>query len=140
MIEKDLIELKEKLKNHEERLNQLESLFDKDQAQLSKKLSLREFLISKNPNDDVKKTLTICYYLEMHKGMKIFNKDDLEEGFRRAKEKVPNNINDKVFRNIEKGYLMEDKNKKNNLKAWTLTNSGIEYVNNSFKKKINKNK
>ena len=33
---------------------------------------------------------------------------------------------------------METKDKKDNLKAWTLTNSGIDYIENSFEKKIEK--
>jgi len=136
--EEDLELIKNKLKEHEERIKYLEGLIDKKSEKPLKKLSLREFLDMKQPNDDVKKTLGICYFLEIYEGMESFNKDDIEEGFRMAKEKVPGNINYKVFRNIEKGYLMETKDKKNNLKAWTLTNSGIGFSENSFKKKKNK--
>jgi len=134
MDNEEIFYLKEKIKEHEERISYIEGLIKKEDIKTVKKLSIREFLISKAPIDDVKKTLSICYYLEMYEGMESFNKEDIEEGFRRAKEKVPENINYKVFRNIKKGYIMEAKNKKNNLKTWTLTNSGIEYVNDSFKK------
>lgn len=126
--------IRNKIKEHEERIFYLESLIKKEEIMTVKNLSIREFLISKAPNDDVKKTLSICYFLEMYEGMESLNKEDIEDGFRKAKAKVPENINYKVFRNIKKGYIMEAKNKKNNLKAWTLTNSGIEFVNDSFKK------
>ncbi len=138
MPEEVLELIKNKLKEHEERIKYLEGLIDKKSEKPLKKLSLREFLDMKQPNDDVKKTLGICYFLEIYEDMELFNKDDIERGFRMAKEKVPGNINYKVFRNIEKGYLMETKDKKNNLKAWTLTNSGIKFSENSFKKKKNK--
>ena len=36
---------------------------------------------------------------------------------------------------VAKGHLMEEKEKKNSLKAWVLTRSGEELVQNGFKKK-----
>ena len=135
LVNENLLEIQEILKEHEERISTLENLINKGEVESIKKQSLREFLIEKKPNNDVNKTLCICYYLEVFEKMTPINKDDIEEGFRRSKEKVPKNINYKVYRNIQNGYLMEEKNKKNNLKAWSLTNSGIEFVNNSFKPK-----
>ncbi|MHA1252320.1 MAG: hypothetical protein ACTSRP_20210, partial [Candidatus Helarchaeota archaeon] len=64
-----------------------------------------------------------------------FNIKDLEKGFKLAKEKIPNNINYKVYRNISQGYMMERDEKKDNLKAWTLTRSGEEFVKSKFQKK-----
>jgi len=58
----------------------------------------------------------------------------LEEYFKKAKEKPPLNINNKVNANIKKGYMMEVDEKKDNLKCWCLTNSGIEFCENNFKK------
>ena len=134
----DLSYIRKKLEEHEERISYLENFFNKQEIKTIKKLSIREFLISKNPKNDVQKTLGICYYLETYEHKASFNKEDIEEGFRRAKEKVPDNINYKVFRNIKNGYLMEAKNKLDNLKTWTLTNSGIEFVENSFLKSLEK--
>lgn len=133
MDEKELIKIKNLLIEHEERISSIEKFLKNEDKIPLKKLSLREFLNSKKPSDDVKKTLAICFYLETYGELDSFNKEDIEEGYRKAKEKVPSNINYKVSRNIVNGYLMEAKEKKNNLKAWTLTNTGIEFVENSFK-------
>jgi hypothetical protein len=60
--------------------------------------------------------------------MSQFNIKDLAECFRSAKEPAPANINDKVNSNIQKGYMMEEKEKKDKLTAWVLTNSGEKFV------------
>jgi len=88
--------------------------------------------LSKNPKNEMEKTLAVGYYLEKYEGFTSFNAKDLENGFRRAKEKIPRNINYEVIRNIQKGCMMEAEEKKENRKAWYLTNSGIEYVENNF--------
>ncbi len=52
-----------------------------------------------------------------------------------AKEIVPGNINYKVIMNIKKGFIMEAKEKKDDLKAWTLTTTGERFVKNGLKQK-----
>lgn len=99
-----------------------------------KKLSLREFFLSKKTNNDVEKTLAIGYYLEKLEGFKSFNIGDLTDAFERAKEKKPININDKVNMNIRNGHMEEALEKKDNRKAWYLTNSGEQFVENNFNK------
>lgn len=133
MIDTEIQQIKEQLKQHENRILELEDIF-KSKPEVKKQLSIKEFLLPKKPKDEVQKTLAICYYLEKHKGMGIFNAKDIEEGFREAKEKVPDNINYKVIQNIKGGYLMEAKEKKDNLKAWTLTSTGEYFTKNDFKK------
>lgn len=128
-IEKEIEEIKKKLESFERRISVLEG---KPQQLVSKSLSIKEFLLQKNPKDDTDKTLGIGYYLEKYEGFELFNIKDLEDGFRRAKEKVPININDKVNKNIQKGFIDEAKDKKNNFKAWYLTNSGEKFVENGF--------
>jgi len=122
------------LENHEERIAKLERLFQVKPEIVEKKISLKEFLLSKNPKGDVQKTLVIGYYLEKYEGLTSFNIKDLEEGFRLAKEKIPKNINDKVIQNINQDYMTEAKEKKDDLKAWNLTNLGERFVENGFKK------
>ena len=78
------------------------------------------------------KTLAVGYYFETYEGFTSFNVKDLENGFRRTKEKIPRNINYEVIRSIQKGYMMEAKEKKENRKAWYLTNSGMKYIENNF--------
>ena len=65
-----------------------------------KKVSIKEFLVTKKVDDDVKRTLAIAYFLEhIEKNMSI-NTDDLKKAFNLAKCPLPANINDKVNVNI----------------------------------------
>jgi len=124
----ELNQIKKRLDRHEERLTKIESFLITKPKMKKRKLSLREFVLLKNPADDVQRTLCVGYYLENYNNLSCFNSKDLEEGFRKAKERVPKNINDKVNLNIKKGYMMEASEKKDDLKAWTLTNSGEHFV------------
>lgn len=99
-----------------------------------KKLSIKEFLLVLSPNDDVQRTLSIAYYYEIQEGLTSFNKVDIEKGFRRAKEKVPSNINDKIGMCVKNGYMMETEDRKDSLKAWTLTSTGEKVAKAGFKK------
>lgn len=127
-IQEKLNQIQKRLDRHEERLTKIEDLLVTKPKTKKKRLSLREFILLKNLTNDVQQTLCIGYYLENYDGLPCFNRIDLEEGFRRAKEKVPKNINDKVNLNIKKGYMDEASEKKDNLKAWVLTNSGQKEV------------
>ena len=105
-MENDIQKILEKLDSLEKRVQKIEGssgpvIADSPDAS-KKKLSLKEFLLSKKPSDDVKKTLAIGYYLEKIEGFSSFNINDLEAGFERAKEKKPTNMNDKVNMNINK--------------------------------------
>jgi hypothetical protein len=99
-----------------------------------RKLSVKEFLIERDPSDDVQKTLAIGYFLETHQGILSFNKKDLEKGFRAAKESLPLNINDKVNMCIRNGHMMDAEEKKDNMKAWVITRAGEQYLMNGFSK------
>jgi hypothetical protein len=93
-----------------------------------KSLSAKEFLITKTIQTEIQKTLVLAYYLEYIEGMNSFNVSDLENAFRSAKEKLPKNLNDAVNKNIARGLLMEAKEKKETKKAWVLTSTGENYV------------
>jgi hypothetical protein len=131
-MSKEFSQVKKKLEEHEERISRLEKLFQTKPQAIKKKVSIREFMLSKNPKNEMQKTLAIGYYLEKYDDLSSFNAKDLENGFRRAKEKIPGNINYQVIRNIQKGYMMEAEEKKDKRKAWYLTNSGEKYVDNNF--------
>ena len=126
--------MKKKLEDHEKRIAKLENLLVSRPATVEKKLSIKEFILSRNPTNDIQKTLAIGYYLEKYESMPSFNVKDLEKGFHDAKESAPENVNYKVIVNIQKGYMMESKEKKDDLKAWNLTNSGEKSVENNFEK------
>lgn len=128
-------EIKKILDDHEKRISALEELVKGKQVNKpEKKMSIKEFILSKKPKNDVQKTLAIGYYLENYEGLPLFNAMELENGFRSAKEIVPNNINLCVIRNINKGHMQETKERKDDMKAWNLTNSGEQFVENNFKK------
>lgn len=127
-IKKELKQIKNRLDQYGEKLSKLEDFLTGRRKTKKKKLSLREFILIKNPANDVQRTLCIGYFLENYEDLSSFNKRDLEEGFRRAREKLPKNVNDKVNLNIRKGYMYEASEKKDNLKVWNLTNSGQEEV------------
>ena len=99
---------------------------DKDTGK--KKLSVKEFILSKKPKNDIQKTLVVGSYLEKYEGLDCFNREDLENGFRSAKETVPSNINVDVNENIRKGYFAEAREKKDKLTTWYVTNLGEECV------------
>ncbi len=136
MSDKNLEKIIKKLETLETRILQLEqergNSVSGGQVDIQKKLSLREFLLSKKPTNDVRKTLAVGYYLEKYEGLSSFNINDLEAAFERAKEKKSSNINDKVNMNIRNGHLEETSEKKESRKAWYVTNSGEQYVENNF--------
>ncbi|HAQ03177.1 TPA: hypothetical protein DCQ22_04800 [Candidatus Nomurabacteria bacterium] len=98
-----------------------------------KVLSIKEFLLSKNIENDVQRTLAIAYFLEKYENISPFNVADLEDGYRKSKNKTPLNINDKVNINVKNNHIMVDKGKKDARKAWVLTAPGEIFVENNFK-------
>ncbi|MGB3906792.1 MAG: hypothetical protein WBB22_17945 [Anaerolineae bacterium] len=131
----EIVQIAERLADHEKRISDLEAVLQKKPHVRSKPLSIKEFILQKKPRNDVQKALAIGFYLEQYEDYSSFNVTDLADGFRAAKERVPDNVGDKVQKNIRNGHMMVAKEKKDNLTAWTLTNSGEEYVENDFKKR-----
>ena len=127
MEKEDLALILIKLEALESRISELEGKPGKIKKE-GKRLSIKEFILEKKPSDDVQKTLVIGYYLEHFEGVDSFNVKDLNEGFRLAREPLPSNTNDKANGNVEKGYMMEAKEKKDKLKAWYLTNTGEKFI------------
>lgn len=134
MLDEEVIEIRKKLEEHEERISNLENVSQKKPETVKKKISIKEFILSRKPKNDVQKTLAIGYFLENYENISSFNAKDLKSGFKVAREKVPKNIGDKVQLNIKKAHMMEFKEKKDNLKSWILTDSGEKYIESDFKK------
>lgn len=134
-MDKELEEFKEKLAEHENRIKKLETLFKNSKIKEKKKKSIKEFIISKKPKNDVQKTLIIGYYLENYEDRSSFGVDDILKGFKEAKEKAPprKKIYDKIASNIDKGYMMVSDIKEGSNKTWELTSSGEEFVKNGLK-------
>lgn len=133
-MSEEISEIRRKLVEHEERISKLEKIFRLEPERIKKKLSIRDFISSKNPTSEMERTLVLAYYLEKYDDLTSFNVKDLEDAFRRAKARIPKNINYEVIRNIRKGYMEEAKKKKDDRKAWYLTNSGEEYVDSGFER------
>lgn len=129
--------------NDESRLNDLEKRVEKIERYLGsggaasaakgKKLSAKEFLLTKTVKSEAQKVVALAFFLERMEGLVSFNVSDLENAFRSAREKVPKNMNDAVNKNIARGFLMEAKEKKDSKKAWHLTSTGEQYVENEMK-------
>src|SRR5260221_10227095 len=100
-------ETKNILADFEKRISALEKLFEAKPDVVQKEISPREFFIEKNPKSDVEKTLVFAAYCEKYKLMSAYNAEDLADMFRQAKEQTPKNINLNVYRNIQKGFMME---------------------------------
>lgn len=134
-VEDTLETIKKQLEDHEKRLRKLEVQPKVKEGTQGKKLSVKEFILLKKPKGGVQKTLTIGYYLEKFDNCSPFNVKDLEGSFRLAKEPPPDNINIAVNHNIEQGYMMEAKEKKDAKLTWELTNMGEQLVESGFSKK-----
>jgi len=124
----------------EQKLSKLEAMFSEDTHNNQKsnthgkKLTIKEFVLGKNLKGDVQKTLTVAYYIEKYEKMISVNVDDLAKYFRLAKEPLPSNLNDKINMNIRKGHMTEAEEKKDGKKAWYLTSTGENYVEQELKK------
>mgnify|MGYP000250469921 CR=1 FL=1 len=132
----EIIKIKEKVKELEDRVTKLENIVFQDSSfkPLKKKISIREFILQKKPKTATQKVLVIGYYLEHFEKMECFTVKDVENGLRQAKEYAGKNISDLINKNIKKGYVMECKEKNGRLKTFTLTNSGEKFVENELGK------
>lgn len=98
------------------------------------KISVVEFMRSKNPITAIDKTLVFAVFFEMESGKDTFNTEDLLSLWRSAKEIPPSNINDLINKNLKKGYIAEEKTEKGQKKAWYVTRTGSEVVEKGFEK------
>lgn len=134
--DEELQRIRQTLLEFDQRISALERLFKEkgEDIKEAKPVSIGEFLATMNPKTDIERTLVIAYYLEVNDGVSPFNKKEIEGAFKRAKEPSPKNINLCVYKNIQYTFLMESGQKKANLKAWSLTRKGMEFVEQKLKK------
>lgn len=128
--------IEQRLSELEARLNKLETTAPPDVTRraVQKKMSAKEFLLTKNIKSDLQKTLALIYYLEVQEGMPSFNITDLLAAFQAAKEARPGNLSDAIGKNVARGFLMDASEKKDGKKAWTLTATGEKQVEEEMKK------
>ena len=125
-VEEEILQLKVRIATLEQLLNQ--SPASGRPSTEAKKLSIREFMLSKPVKDSTQAALVAAYYLEKYSEYASFNTADLLSAFQLAKETPPGNIADRVNSLIRQGLVMKAKDKKDNKVAWTLTNSGEKAV------------
>lgn len=133
-LEKRMSLLEKRVEEIENRLSGTDARSASVQSLVTKKMSIKEFLMTKKLDDDVKRTLAISYFIEHRENTKPFNTDDLRKFFRLAKVQLPSNINDKINMNIRAGRIMEAEEKKESKKAWELTATGETFVENDLNK------
>jgi len=98
------------------------------------RVSVVEFMRSKNPTTAMDKTLVFAVFSEMESGKDTFNTEDILSIWRQAKETPPSNINDLINKNLKKGYVAEEKTEKGQKKSWYITRTGSEMVEKGFEK------
>lgn len=103
---------------------------------VSKKLSIKEFLLEHPPITDIQRTLAVGYFLETHAGMASFTKAELEKGYRDAKEPKPSNISVNIKHCVKQGHMMEADERKNDKTAYVITRSGEQFVAAGYKKAV----
>lgn len=125
-IEKRITVLENKVSEIEKKISEEDST----KWKVSKSLSIKEFLLEKKPKNDVQKTLIIAYYIEKYKNIESFSINDIKDYLKLAKESIPINLNDKINLNIKKGFMIETGEKKGKIKNWTLTRTGLKFIEN----------
>jgi len=125
-LEQRLQDLEQKVENLEKKLSG-NSTTPSAHLNSGKTLSEKEYLLGKKPTDDVQRAFYLGRYLEEYKRMESFTAEDLRNAFRVAREPVPSNINDKINKNVAKGYFMEV-DPKDDKKAWVLTSTGEKVI------------
>ena len=93
-----------------------------------KKVSPAKFLNTKDLKSHGDKILAFGYFLEKAKGFSSFNLDEIEGCYMETRLPKTKNFSPYITQLIRDGVLMDAAEKKDNKKAWTLTDSGLKYV------------
>jgi hypothetical protein len=92
--------------------------------------SIATFLKEKSFGKEVERVLGVAYFIDQEEGVSPFTVKDIEAKYTNARITKPKNISDAINKNITKGYLCESKEKKDSLKSFYLSTSGIEWCQN----------
>ncbi len=121
---KELLEMKPKVVQKETH----GLLSEQPMSEGGKKISLAEFMKTKNPKSHGDKILTFGYFLEKNRGYSAFNLNDIEACYKDARIPKTKNFPQYIAQLIRDGYLVDAEEKKDNKKAWELTSGGLKYV------------
>lgn len=93
-----------------------------------KPVSLAEFMNQKHPSGHSEYILCFGYYLEKSKNLTSFNLEDITICYREARLAPTTNFSQYVGYLIRDGRIMLAPEKKDSKKAWQLTSTGEQYV------------
>jgi hypothetical protein len=128
-------EMVRKIENIEKRLMLLESRFVEAAVQDKNneaKISISEFLSSKDTKSDVKKTVVFAYYIDKYENTPEFTAENILNCFIRSRSTKPANISDKINKCIAKGWISENVSKKEGRKTFYITQTGIQITESNF--------
>lgn len=126
-------EIKQILEDHEKRIKKLENFLESPKVEKIKKISVKEFLLEVKPSSDVERTAAFGFFLENQRGYTSFTTENITACFREAREKVPDNVTDKINKCIANGWIMKHNEKKDNKNAFVMTRSGENIVKTKFR-------
>ncbi|MHB8087408.1 MAG: hypothetical protein ACYDH2_04085 [Anaerolineaceae bacterium] len=92
--------------------------------------SIAQFIKQKGFSSIRELVLGISLYIDQIENKTPFTVKDIEEKYSEARITKPSNINDAINKNITKGYLLESPEKRDGLKTFRISQSGIEWVQN----------
>lgn len=91
--------------------------------------TLGEFLDQKgNPKKHTDVVAVFAYWLFKVENMKSFNVKDIIDCYDRTRRTKPSNPNQIINNNITNHYFVEANERKDGYKAWVITRTGEEYV------------
>jgi len=94
-----------------------------------KEMSPFEFIKQKKLESHGDRVVSMAYYLYKYRGVDPFNVKDIEKMYEEARLSLPKNLSDIIAKQAKnKGYFIECNEKKDGLKAWKISASGIEYI------------
>jgi len=129
-----LVKFELRLKEVEQRIARLENRFSQTTGPPEiKEKAINEFIREIGPTKNVDKVLAVGYFLEINDGLRNFNISDLRKGISRAGESEPTNVSDVCNRLVKTAFFKVSKEKKDDMKTWELTQTGIERVRRGFR-------
>lgn len=120
-------ELREEVEDLKERVSRLEERLESGSASSENVTGLREFVGEFDPSTHTERALAIGYHLDEHQGQEKFTSDDIEDGYRTARESPPANMSDVLANCEERDWMMRD-GEEGQTQLRMLTSGGLDYV------------
>jgi len=130
-------EILKRINDHERRISKIEGLLkgEKPTTKKIRKETINEFIKRMKPDSETMTTLYIGYFLEIREVVSPFTKAEVEAAYRNAHLTLPKNISLSITNNVRKAFFGEYPELRDGVKAWILTNTGIECVEKAISEK-----